>query len=96
MECLDVYVRFITETPPPKYPELMLPQFRIAEPSLEGGKGNFPKSLLCPIQEHQQLHFVRVRHNKVTHVRGSPSSLTDTNMSALLLFDVAFHIQVSM
>lgn len=74
----------------------MLLLLRIAEPSLEGGKASLPKSLLCPIQEHQQLHFVRVRHNKVTYVRGSPTSLTDTNMSALLLFDVAFHIQISM
>lgn len=74
----------------------MLPLLRIAEPSLEGGRVSFPKSLLCPIQEHQQLHFVRVRHNKVTYVCGFPLSLIDTNTSALLLFDVAFHIQISM
>lgn len=63
--------------PAPKRPELMLPLLRIAETSLEGGRASFPKSLRCPIQEHQQLHFVRVRHNKVTYVHGSPSSLTD-------------------
>lgn len=82
--------------PAPKCPELMLPLLRIAETSLEGGRASFPKSLLYPIQEYQQLHFVRVRHNKVTYVHGSPSSLTDTNMSVLLLFCVAFHTQICM